>query len=105
MNHISVNLKSVEQSPPTVPFVDTQTREHIREPHSFRESLINQFCDHIDDERIGTGYPPAKRNVIAIKINQNPFLRESWQLEGFLKRCKGNKGGFSKLFFWAIKQK
>lgn len=90
--HISELLnKKVERSPP--------------KDRSFRASLLREAFDLIDTERIGSGYSPLNRKVWAIKVNSNPFLKESWQLEGFVKRCRENKGGFSKLFFWALKQK
>ncbi len=71
---------------------------------SFRESLINQFIENINRERVGTTYPPVNKKTIAIRINRNPFLKESWQLEGLLKKCKGSDN-FSKIFFWAVKIK
>ena len=72
---------------------------------SFRASLLREAFDRIDTERINSGYPPLNRKVWAIKVNSNPFLKESWQLESFVKRCRENKGGFGRLFFWALKNK
>lgn len=71
----------------------------------FRESLINQFIEEINKSRIGTTFSPVNKRGIAVKINGNPFLKESWQLESFLKKCKESKSGFSRCFFGSLKIK
>jgi hypothetical protein len=65
---------------------------------SFREDLINKFIEEILAGNRGTQWEPKTeaalkrfKRGIAIKINTNPFLRESWQLEGFFKYCKEAK--------------
>ena len=93
-NYLSLNIKKI----------DTEAR-------NFRESLINEFCDRILQDRKGTEFEPKtplelkkfKRGV-ALKINTNPFLRETWQLENFLKDCRA-ASTFSKRFYWKLKVK
>lgn len=110
MQQISKYL-SVEQSPPTVPFVSDKTRDIVREPLGFREELISKFIIRLLLENKDTKWEPKtplqlnnfKRRT-AILINRNPFLRESWQLESFWKQCERSKN-FGKTFNWAVKQK
>lgn len=75
---------------------------------SFRESLINEFIDNIKTERIGTKWEVLDdkkfKKGVAIKINMNPTLKESWQLESFLKRCKESKS-FGACFYGLLKVK
>lgn len=85
MNPISELLQfKVDKSPPSA--------------RSFREDLINKFIEEILKGNKDTKWEPKTeaslkrfKRGIAIKINTNPFLRESWQLEGFFKYCMESK--------------
>lgn len=98
MNPIADILKNikVEESPP-------------KSARSFREELINQFIAKILEGNKGTKYEPSTdaqiarfKRGIAIKINTNPALRQTWQLEGFLKMCLGAKS-FGACFYGSLK--
>jgi hypothetical protein len=78
---------------------------------SFRESIIDEFIERILLDRKGTKYYPKNdtemkkfRRSVAILINSNPFLKESWQYEAFLKKCKEAKV-FSQCFYGLLKVK
>lgn len=79
-------------------------KEGLKKERSFRESLINEFIERINKERIGTKYKPVTAKGIALKINMNPFLKQSWQLESFLKQCKRAKS-FGSCFYGSLKIK
>ncbi len=97
MNNPFLNYKA-EESPP-------------QSARSYRESLMNKFIDKILIDRTGTKYyPDTERKMrhfkqgVAVLINENPFLRESWQLEGFYKQCERAKV-FSACFYGSLKIK
>ena len=65
-----------------------------------RAEIIAEFVKGINISRIGTKYKPTTERLLAIKINRNPFLKES-ELEFILKEC--NRVGNYKKLFWVIK--
>jgi len=71
---------------------------------NFREELINEFVSRLNIEREGTSYGKVLPHVIAIKLNSNPFLKQNWQLEAFLKQCKAARN-FSKCFWGSLSTK
>lgn len=91
--------------------VDGPPKEEKASARSFRESLVNEFIENILIGNKGTKWEPKTdydlkkfKRSIAIKINTNPFLRESWQLEGFLKACKAAKS-FGACFYGSLSTK
>jgi hypothetical protein len=64
-----------------------------------RASLIKEFIDEINKERIGTKYKPVSAKCIAIKLG---VFKCNEQLVDFLAECRDFKranGSFSKRFF------
>ncbi len=66
-----------------------------------RQELIQLFVDRINQERIGTNFPP----VTAKRLNcQYLWTMTTWDLDIFYKQC-GEYGNFGKCFFGCFKKK
>ena len=69
-----------------------------------RASLIKEFIDEIDNERVGTTFKKVNPKVIAIKLG---VLKTNDELCRFLAECRDFKrvnGSFSKRFFGGFKE-
>lgn len=72
---------------------------------SERASVIEQFVDAINRERLGTKYKPVQAKVIAIRLNT--VFKTTQELYEFLSICKDYKnrhGSFSRRFFGGFKK-
>lgn len=67
-----------------------------------RDELICRLTEGINKLREGTKYKPVTTRFMAIKVNQNPFLKSDDELELEIKNCE-SKGSYAHLF-WLIKQ-
>lgn len=70
--------------------------------NSERAELIQKFIDRIDEERVGTDYGPVQPKAVALKINQNPRLKEMSDLYAFYQKCEKAKS-FGACFFYFTK--
>lgn len=64
-----------------------------------RQSIIKEFVDEINKERIGTKWKPITAKAVAIKLG---MLKSNRELYEFLSECKDYKnrnGSFGKRFF------
>jgi hypothetical protein len=69
-----------------------------------RQSILKEFVDEINTERLGTSWKPVGARTVAIKL---AHLTE-FDLFYFLSVCrdyKKRKGSFSKCFFGSLKNK
>lgn len=70
-----------------------------------RQSIIKEFVDEINKERINTKYKLVSGSSIAIKLS---VLKTKQELHEFLSECrdyKNRNGSFSKRFFGGFKEK
>lgn len=68
-----------------------------------RQSIIKEFVDEINKERIGTKFKPVTGRLIGVKLG---ILKTNRELYAFLSECKDykNRGGqFGKRFFGGFK--
>jgi hypothetical protein len=64
-----------------------------------RQTIIKEFVDAINRERIGTKFKPITARAVAIKLG---MLKSNRELYEFLSECKDYKnrnGSFGKRFF------
>ena len=66
---------------------------------SERADLINQFLTRINNERIGSPYPPMTAKGVAMKVSHV----KTGELHAFYKRCDSAKCEFGKVFFGALR--
>lgn len=72
--------------------------------NSERASIIEEFVDAINFERLDTKYPPVKPKRIAIMLG---VLKTNDELRRFFSECKEYKnlnGSFSRRYFGGFKQ-
>lgn len=70
-----------------------------------RASIIKEFTDQINIERINTKYKKVSPCFIAVKLSH---VKNNFDLYYFLSECKDyqrRKGSFSKMFFGKLKVK
>lgn len=70
-----------------------------------RQSIIKEFVDEINKERIGTKFKPVTGRLIGIKLG---ILKTNRELYAFLSECrdfKNRNGSFGKRFFGGFKIK
>lgn len=68
-----------------------------------RQSILQEFQNEINKERINTKYKPITGQLIGIKLS---ILKTNQELYEFLSECrdyKNRKGSFSKRFFGGFK--
>lgn len=68
-----------------------------------RQSLLKDFVDNLNLERVGTKYKPLTGKVVAIKL----FHLSEFDLSAFYSMCKDYQrrhGSFSKYFWGALKE-
>lgn len=73
--------------------------------NSERASIISEFVEEINKERIGTKFKKIQPRAVAIKLGH---IKNKQDLYYFLSTCKDYKkrnGSFSKCFFGALKVK
>lgn len=71
---------------------------------SKRDEIISKIVDDINLLRVGTIYKPVTKRLMAVKINQNPFLsKDDTALEELFNECH-NKMDYKKLW-WVLKNK
>jgi len=66
-----------------------------------RDEIISKMVIEINILRVGTGYKPITKRLLAIKVNKNPFLKSNGELQLVFSECLKN-GSFAKLF-WLLK--
>lgn len=72
---------------------------------SERQSILAQFLEEINKERVATKWKPMTGKGVAMKLSH---LKDNNTLYYFLSQCKDYKhrnGSFSKYFFGALKVK
>ena len=72
-------------------------------PNNERASIIKEFVDEINLERINTKYKPVKGKRIAIMLS---VLKTEFELRQFLSECrdyKNRNGSFSRRYFGGFK--
>lgn len=72
--------------------------------NSERAELIQKFTDRINEGREGTEYKPVHPRAIALKVNQNPALKNMSDLYAFYQKCEKAKS-FGACFFYFTKIK
>jgi len=68
-----------------------------------RDEILSTYLPDLNELREKAGYKPMSKKLLAIKCNQNPFLKDDGELENLLKECQ-NKRSYSKLF-WVLPRK
>lgn len=75
------------------------TFEAKKKERSERNSIITQFLEEINKERIGTKFKPMTGRGVAIKLGS---IKTNFELYQFLSECRDYKnrhGSFGKRFF------
>ena len=72
---------------------------------SERALLLSDFIKLINEERIGTKYPPVNPKFIAIKTAHLKLNDLRWFFQECSRYKKEKKGSFSKCFYGSLKIK
>lgn len=83
-----------------IKFVEKTNKSRIK---SERASIVSEFVQEINKERIGSKYKPVTGRMIAVKLSH---LKDNGTLYYFLSVCRDykNRGGaFSKCFWGSLK--